>query len=52
MEGKRVWIGYGNIRINVRWWRWDENEVLRDERGWERIAEEEKVKSRGIELVK
>jgi len=40
-EGRKVWIGYGKIRIDERWWRWDEEEeVLIDgrgmikERGW------------------
>lgn len=27
----RVWIGYGRIRIEEQWWRWnEEEEVLRD----------------------
>lgn len=31
---KKVWIGYGKIRIDEQWWRWDEAEVLlRDGRG-------------------
>lgn len=30
----RVWVGYGNIRINEQWWRWDEeDEALNDEKG-------------------
>lgn len=30
-EGKRTWIGYGRIRIEEQWWRWDEEEeVLKD----------------------
>lgn len=33
-EGNRVWIGYGKIRINEQWWRWDESEeILRNGRG-------------------
>jgi hypothetical protein len=29
---KSTWIGYGKIRIDGQWWRWDEEEkVLRDE---------------------
>jgi len=23
-KGNRVWAGYGRIRINESWWRWDE----------------------------
>lgn len=33
-RGRRVWIGYGRIRIGEKWWRWDEEEgVLRDGKG-------------------
>lgn len=40
-EGKRMWIGYGKIRINDKWWRWveQEGEMLRDERRSERRSE-------------
>lgn len=39
-EGKQVWVGYGKIRINERWWKWnEEQEVLRDEKGKERMVE-------------
>lgn len=32
-RGSRVWIEYGKIRINERWWKWDdEEEVLRNEK--------------------
>lgn len=23
-KGNRMWMGYGKIRINEQWWRWDE----------------------------
>ena len=40
-KGNRVRIGYGRIRINDRWWRWDEvGEVLRDEKWGERQREQ------------
>lgn len=29
-EGKRVWIGYGKIRINKEQWIWGKEEVPRD----------------------
>ncbi|KAL6417325.1 hypothetical protein ACFW04_014576 [Cataglyphis niger] len=30
-KSKKVWIGYGKIRIDEKWWRWDEEEeVLKD----------------------
>lgn len=30
---KRVWIGYGRIKIEEKWWRWiEEEEVLVDEK--------------------
>lgn len=30
-KGNKVWIIYGRIRINEKWWKWDENEeVLKD----------------------
>jgi len=33
-KGKRVWIGYGKIRIEGQWWRWDEEEErLKDDKG-------------------
>jgi len=32
--GRKVWIGYGKIKIDDKWWRWNEDEeVLVDERG-------------------
>lgn len=41
-KGNRVWTGYGKIRINEKWWKWDEEEgCLRDWKG-ERRGEEEK----------
>ncbi|KAL6419615.1 hypothetical protein ACFW04_013703 [Cataglyphis niger] len=33
-KGRKVWIGYGKIRIDKKWWRWDEEEeVLKDGNG-------------------
>lgn len=33
-KGKNVWVGYGRIKINGEWWRWDEEEeALKDEKG-------------------
>ncbi|RLU19487.1 hypothetical protein DMN91_008044 [Ooceraea biroi] len=38
-NGKRVWIGYGKIKIDEKWWKWDEKEeVLTDERGRFRLG--------------
>jgi len=43
-KGKRVWVRRGGIRIEDKWWRWDEdNEVLRDERGMVREEKEEGI---------
>ncbi|KAL6419708.1 hypothetical protein ACFW04_013672 [Cataglyphis niger] len=33
-KGRKVWIGYGKIRIDEKWWRWDEEEEL-DRKGWD-----------------
>lgn len=42
-KGNRVWTGYGKIRINEKWWKWDEEEgCLRDWKGERRGEEEEK----------
>jgi len=31
---KRIWISYGKIKIEGRWWRWDEYEqTLKDKKG-------------------
>lgn len=31
-KGRRVWIGKGELKIEGKWWRWDEvREELRDE---------------------
>lgn len=49
-EGRKVWIGYGKIRIDGVWWFWDEEEeVLKDRKGnirdeRERNGEEKKEK--------
>jgi len=33
-RGKRIWVSYGKIQIEGKWWRWDENEqTLKDEEG-------------------
>ncbi|KAL6421352.1 hypothetical protein ACFW04_014689 [Cataglyphis niger] len=44
-KGRKVWIGYGKIRINEKWWRWDEEEeVLKD--GNENLKKGEGVRGR------
>lgn len=53
-EGQRrkVWVGYGKIKIDEVWWKWDkEKEVLRNWRGITRTEEreeEEREKDRGL----
>jgi len=33
-KGRKVWIGYEMIKIDERWWKWDEDEeVLIDKKG-------------------
>lgn len=33
-EGKRVWVNYGKIQIEGKWWRWEEEEeMLKDNKG-------------------
>lgn len=33
-KGKIVWRGYGKLRIDGQWWKWDEmGEGLRDGKG-------------------
>lgn len=27
-KGKKVWVEYGNIRIEETWWRWNEREEV------------------------
>lgn len=45
-RGNRVWAGRGKLRIEGKWWIWDEErEELRDERG--RIWEEKGVTGKG-----
>ncbi|KMQ83482.1 hypothetical protein RF55_19928 [Lasius niger] len=34
-EGKRTWIKYGRIRIERKWWRWDERKEMLKEEGLE-----------------
>ncbi|XP_050452132.1 coiled-coil domain-containing protein 70-like [Cataglyphis hispanica] len=44
-KGRKVWIGYGKIRIDEKWWRWDEEEeVLKDGKG--NLKKGEEVKKR------
>ena len=38
-KGNRVWLGYGRIRIGESWWRWDEKEVLKNEKEEVRVEE-------------
>jgi len=38
-KGRKVRIGYGKIKIEENWWRWDEEEeVLRDNKGMVRMV--------------
>lgn len=40
-RGSSVWIGYGKIRINEKWWRWDKKkEMLRNKMGNRRCEEQ------------
>lgn len=52
-KGRKVWVGYGKIRIDEKWWRWDEEgKVLRDRRGnkmGERQGEGKEGQGRGKE---
>jgi len=44
-KGNKVWTGYGKIRINEYWWRWDEEEGrLRNWKGEVRGEEMDKGK--------
>ncbi|KAL6417393.1 hypothetical protein ACFW04_012785 [Cataglyphis niger] len=44
-KGRKVWIRYGKIRIDEKWWRWDkEEEVLKDGNG--NLKKREGVKGR------
>ncbi|XP_011858385.1 PREDICTED: golgin subfamily A member 6-like protein 22 [Vollenhovia emeryi] len=46
-NGKRVWLRYGRIQIEGKWWRWDEEEeVLKDEEG--RIWKEKETNRWGL----
>lgn len=39
-KGRKIWRGYGMIRLEGQWWFWDEEEeVLRDGKGrvWGRV---------------
>lgn len=27
-RGRKVWIGFGRIRIREQWWRWDKKEKV------------------------
>jgi len=49
-KGKQVWIGYGRIRIEGQWWKWDEvGEILRDGKGRVRREEQGEEGRRGTE---
>lgn len=40
-KGREVWIGYGKIRINGQWWKWDEEkETLKNGWGRKRIEQQ------------
>lgn len=42
-KGREVWIGYGKIRIDGQWWKWDEEEeILKN--GWGRRRTEQQRK--------
>jgi len=47
-RGKRVWVGYGKIQIEGKWWKEDE-EILRDGDGKVWNIQEEGVESQGRE---
>lgn len=50
-KGRKVWIGYGAIKIEDQCWRWDKNEgILKDGKGNPR--ENESGKRQGGEEVK
>lgn len=52
-KGRRVWVGYGRIKIDEQWWSWDEEEeILKDGRG--NIRGEKQGEGRGerIEGIK
>jgi len=60
-EGRKVWIGYGKIRIGERWWKWDKEEELNTEKtniikfrrgGGREKKKEWRWKGRKIEEVK
>lgn len=49
-RNKRVWVGYGKIQIDGKWWRWEkEEERLRDEEGriWREQRETKEGKGSG-----
>lgn len=47
-RGNRVWTGHGKIRINEKWWGWDEKEgCLKDWNGEQRKEEKEEEKGEG-----
>jgi hypothetical protein len=47
-KGRGTWLGYGSIRIDGQWWKWDEEEeVLRDGRGNIRRRETGERKGKG-----
>lgn len=49
-KGRKVRISYGKIRIDEKWWRWDEEEeVLKDGNG--NVKKEERLKDKEGEVV-
>lgn len=51
-KGRKVWVGYGKIKTDELWWKWnEEKEMLRNWRGitrTEKGGEEEREKDRGL----
>jgi hypothetical protein len=52
-KGRGTWLGYGRIRIDEQWWKWEdgEKEVLRDGRGNIRRREPEEGERKGKERI-
>ncbi|KMQ81907.1 hypothetical protein RF55_24803 [Lasius niger] len=49
-RNKRVWVGYGKIQIDGKWWRWEEEEErLRDDEGkiWREQGEKREGEGNG-----
>lgn len=46
-KGNKVWRGYGKLRINGEWWKWDKNmDVLKYEKDNIREREKGEIKER------